>query len=89
MPRTGHLDWYPWPSAGPCGEGQPGPVPSEVSSDLLCCVVLCCGEGVTVGGVEWDGCGVELVGCGVECVSWSGWGVLWNDGWCVLEVECL
>ena len=39
MPRTGHLDWYPWPSAGPRGEGQPGPVPSEVSSDLLCCAV--------------------------------------------------
>ena len=73
MPRTGHLDWYPWPSARPCGEGQPGPVPSEVSSGLLCCVVLCCGEGVTVGGVwrrmgrVWGGMGeMEWVGCAVE-----------------------
>ena len=44
---------------------------------------------MTVGGVEWDGCGVELVECGVEWVSWSGWGVLWNDRWFVLKVECL
>ena len=81
MPRTGHLDWYPWPSAGPCGEGQPGPVPSEVSSGLLCCVVLCCGEGVTVGGVEWVGwVGVGGVCCGMMDGVYSRWSAcrLWD-----------
>ena len=62
MPRTGHLDWYPWPSAGPHREGQPGPIPSEVSSGLLCCVVLWRGSDCGWDGVGGVYCGV-LVGC--------------------------
>ena len=71
MPRTGHLDWYPWPSARPRGEGQPGPVPSEVSSGLLCCVVSCCAVLCCV-----------VLCCVVLCCAVLCCVVLWRGGDC-------